>query len=145
MKNLFFLFLILASFISCSDSPKGSDSIKDELRTATPEAVMEETNFEGKSNDELADAACKCFEVLYQLRENAKKEYEAGDKDAYSKVDTDLKEERAKAKKCVRTVVKPIVGNDPLIEKFEQVLMKKCVHSYSNILLLSKIKFKPEE
>ena len=143
--TLFSLFcLCFLFFTACSETSKPTEGQQAELRTANPEKVMKQS-FAGKTPTELAEAGCQCFEVFYNMRENAKKEFDAGDKDAYTRADKDLLEERAKAKGCVRAVVKPLIDNDPLIAEFEQALMKKCPHSYPNILLLSKIKFKPEE
>ena len=140
--SLFALSFLLLN--ACSETSTSTDDQKSDLRTSTPEKVMKQT-FAGKTPVELAEAGCQCFEIFYNMRENAKKEFDAGDKDAFTRVDKDLLEERAKAKGCVRAVVKPLIDKDPLIAEFEQALMKKCPHSYPNILLLSKIKFKPEE
>jgi len=146
MRAIFFSLFSLCFLLlnACSEIAESADKQPTDLRTATPEKVMKQS-FAGKTTTELAEAGCQCFEIFYNMRENAKKEFDAGDKDAYTRIDKDLLEERAKAKSCVRAVVKPLIGNDPMIAEFEQALMKKCPHSYPNILLLSKIKLKPEE
>ncbi|MEM1318844.1 MAG: hypothetical protein AAGG75_01240 [Bacteroidota bacterium] len=148
MKNLYFLIVLLisVSLIACGDTASESTGDTETTTQKTSESTAQQVAKEDMSNKthvELAKAACLCFEDFYQFRDKVKKAYDGGDKEAYERNTYELKDMRVHARDCSRKVVAPLKGDDAAIASFERELLKACRHSSANILLLSRIKFKP--
>ncbi|MEL6863166.1 MAG: hypothetical protein AAFP19_02050 [Bacteroidota bacterium] len=93
----------------------------------------------------MADSACACYKVLYELRNDVRKDFQAGDSTAYQRSDLDLIEERQKAKVCARAIIDPLRDQASQLKAFQDALIKSCPDWATSVLIMNKVNWKPLE